>query len=112
MTISSIDNTLEQSLVMAMERIMTNLSAQFQLSQDTILSRIDALDTRLSEIEERISSQHLVINNFDDRIADIESKFDTFDPSNINLRNEPEWEPSGAPETDILLLGDSNSGGK
>ena len=51
-TISSIDNTLEQSLLTAMEWMMSNLSAQFQSSQNTIISRIDTFDTRLSEIEE------------------------------------------------------------
>ena len=109
---TSSDSNLERSIVTAMERMISSLSADFKESQDAILRRIDAFDLRLNVIEERFSSQQLVIDNIDCRIADIESKLDTINSADGNIQSEPVWEPSGSPDTNILLLGDSNSGGK
>ena len=92
--------------------MFNSLSDKIDSSHRSILQRFDSFDTRMSEIEERISSQQLAVENIDDRITDIESKLEAINSVNPNLRVESEWEPSGTPSTNILLLGDSNSGGK
>ena len=110
--IGSSEGTFEQSIVKMMEHMFHSLSEKIDSSNKSILERFDRFDTRMSEIEERISSQQLAVDNIDDRITDIESKLETINSVNLNHSNEPEWEPSGTPSTNILLLGDSNSGGK
>ena len=109
--IGSSEGTFEQSVVKMMEQMFHSLSEKIDSSNKSILERFDIFETRMSEIEERISSQQLAVDNIDDRIADLESKLDTINAVNLNSSNEPEWEPSGTPSTNILLLGDSNSGG-
>jgi hypothetical protein len=95
-----------------MERMFQNMSASFQSSLNEIVDKLNRFDTRINEIEERVSSQQIVVENVDSRISDIESKLETMETPSANNHNDPQWEPSGAPSTNILLLGDSNSGGK
>ena len=111
-TIGSTDGTFEQSIVKMMEQMFNSLSDKIDSSNKSLHQRFDSFETRMSEIEERISSQQLAVDNIDDRIADIESKLETINSANLNHSSEPEWEPSGTPSTNILLFGDSNSGGK
>ena len=110
--VESTDGTFEQSVVKIMENMFYSLSEKIDSSNKSILERFDIFETRFSDIEERISSQQLAVDNIDDRIAEIESKLETFNSVNLNHSNEPDWEPSGTPSTNILLLGDSNSGGE
>ena len=117
--------TEEQSMVKLIERLFHNFSnstvarldaisnklESFDSRLDTISSKLDTYDTRMSGIEERAGSQQLEIIELSDRVVAIESRNAEIE-AKIENPVDSGWEPVGSPDTKIVLLGDSNSGGK
>ena len=98
------------STVARLDEISNELES-FDSRLDTISSKLDTYDSRLSSIEERAGSHQLEITDLADRVVELEAKLDFTAGSTSNNTNSG-WEPVGSPETKIVLLGDSNSGGK
>ena len=67
-------------------------------------------------IEERASSSDIIIYNLEGHVNDLERKCEDLEHRLTNVESAadhiPVWKPVGVPTTKILLLGDSNSGGK
>ena len=97
---------------------ISNKLESFDSRLDTISSKLDTYYSRLSCIEGRAGSHQLEITDLSDRVValenlnvELEAKLETLSGSNsVNI--ESGWEPVGSPETRIVLLGDSNLGGK
>ena len=106
----------EQSLIKALEQMFSNFQSSIEVKLNVISDKLDSFDTRLSTIEERASSHELAVTNLTERVSDIE-RFneqleERFNALPVSSSVTADWEPAGSPVTKILLLGDSNSGGK
>ena len=71
---------------------------------------------QLSGLERDVSSRDIHINNVLTRVDDLEQKGVDLEQRLASIESAAAasdlWQPVGTPETHILLLGDSNSGGK
>ncbi|MCP4230644.1 MAG: hypothetical protein GY771_10945 [bacterium] len=109
-------NSEEQSLVKSIENMFTNLQAKLESQNQNVVSELVNIRNRLDAMEERASSQQIVIENLVARVGDLEAYNETLEARLTQFEatsaDTHEWEPSGSCETKILLLGDSNSSGK
>ena len=94
------------------ERFERNLDVKF----DNISSRLDSIDRRLNRLEEEASSRDIRIENVLCRVDELELKGINMEERLTQVESGSDhsqiWHPVGLPETNVLLLGDSNSGGK
>ena len=109
--------TLEQTMIKSMEAMFQAMSDKFDKSLnkfesrlDDILVKFEGLDSRITSIGERSSSQQIIIDNMDSRVGDLETRVEHLSGRIENTI--PNWEPAGSPSVKIALFGDSNSGGK
>ena len=103
------------SLESMFQRFETIMNARF----DSLDSRLDLLDTRISIAEESGSSRDIAIDHLDGQVCELEQKSSDMElrlaavESSLAVGSPlPPWQPAGIEATNILLLGDSNSGGK
>ena len=117
-TSSDLNDTklMEQSLIRAMEAMCAKFSDRLDsslLEFDTrlkhIFDRFEGIESRVSILEERNSSQQIVFQDFENKLADNEARLSSLEETNTSISD---WEPAGSPNVNICLLGDSNSGGK
>ena len=82
---------------------------------DNLNSRLDTFHHRLSSLEEDTSLRNTRVDNLIVRVEDLEGQNAAVRERLAALElGDPaeEWKPVGLPRTKVLLLGDSNSGGK
>ena len=106
----------EQSLAKSMEAMFAVLHHKLDQSSASVDCKLGDIITRLSGIEEQASSRDIVIANLQEEIRELHSVNNTLIDRIRALEVAPSagaaWEPSGTPDTNILLLGDSNYSGK
>ena len=119
----SVPNTSVTTKLVTEDVLIANLESMFQRFESKIdlkfahlESRLESFDLRISELEQNSSSQNIRIENLLSRAedleqqgADVEQRLASVE-SSLSATDES-WQPAGTPDTKILLLGDSNSGG-
>ena len=120
----SVPNTSVTSKLVTEDVLIANLESMFQRFESKIdlkfahlESRLESFDLRISELEQNSSSQNIRIENLLSRAEDIEQQGADVEQRLASVESsrsatDESWQPAGTPDTNILLLGDSNSGGK
>ena len=112
------DNTLVTYAVFisTLEGMFDRFERKLDAKFDNLSSRLDSIGMRLSCLEEDASSRDIRIENLLSRVDEVENKGGDIERRLKNLESTAapcqNWQPVGLPQTNILLLGDSNSGGK
>ena len=85
-------------------------------------TRLDSFETRVAQVEQADASRQLTVVNLSIDVETLLAKQELLETKILSLENRsvdpaaapppPSWQPSGPTNTNILLLGDSNSGGK
>ena len=103
-------------LVSTIERIFSRFEAGITSQINSLSTSIDLFNTRLQVIEEKASSTDIIIDNLEGQVNDLERKCEDLEHRLTSVESAsghiPVWKPVGVPTTKVLLLGDSNSGGK
>ena len=106
----------EAILVSTLERMFEQFENKMELKFININSRLDSIDSRLNSLEQDASSRDICIENVLSRVDELEDKGADLEQRITSIESAADseglWQPVGSPETKILLLGDSNSGGK
>lgn len=105
-------------LVSTLESFFNRFECTFNLKFENINSRLDTIDQRLISLEEDAASRDTRINNALGRVDDLEQVTGELEQRLARVEAAESgipsnsWQPVGTPDTNILMLGDSNSGGK
>lgn len=124
--LSSILGVIPDSTTITYGMLMSSLEHMFQRFEnsmnarcDTLDSRLDLFQTRLDILEERGSSRDIVVDNLEGQVGDLQQKCSDMEQRLAVVESSagagsptPAWQPVGLATTNVLLLGDSNSGGK
>ena len=111
----SLDRNLNETVNSQLESINHKLDDRF----DRLETRLDSLESRLGAVEAEGASSRAVVSGISDRLEVLEARTDSTSERMLRLESVPSvsggvggWVPSGPTGVNILLLGDSNSGGK
>ena len=105
----------QEYLVSTLNALFCRFESKLDSRFDKLNSRLHSLELKLLNLEEEASSRDIRVENSLSRVDALENKAVDFEQRLARLESvdsPEEWQPVGTPETKVLLLGDSNSGGK